>query len=79
MSPRTLSPIGQSKRVITPKSVSIPETDYRRKLNHLSTLAGLTCFESEFVARLRAKLEISDRELAVLSFIWDRHGQRGQK
>ncbi len=48
----------------------------REKLDRLRNLAGLTCFEGEFIARLRAKSVISKRELSVLDVIWQRHGSK---
>ncbi|MGA7936065.1 MAG: hypothetical protein WCA35_21100, partial [Kovacikia sp.] len=57
------------------RHVTLPSTTLKAKLDHLSNLSGLTCFEREFVARLRAyQKPIPDREMSVLDRIWHVQG-----
>ncbi len=51
------------------------------QLNYLSRLSGLTCFEQEFVARLRGYPDpacIGERELTIFQVIWNRHGRKAR-
>jgi hypothetical protein len=62
-------------RLAPPKNLSPGIDRVGLKLDYLANLSGLTSFERDFIAQLRAADQIPIRQLRVLAKIWQRHNR----